>query len=119
MVHKSDGKILLIATLAKKSRADSRHLLIVRRRADREVKRLSETRNGREADQSDKNEKDLFDGVRSYAYENHNDYGLYKQRLCQSRVRPGDLFATPGFFRHAVECRSEVRLFATRRLSLQ
>ena len=119
MVYKSEGKILLTATLAKKNRADSRHLLIVRRRADREVKRLSETRNGREANQSDKNEKDLFDGIRSDAYENHNDYGLYKQRLCQSRVRPRDLLETPSFFRHAVGCRSEIRLFATRRLSLQ
>lgn len=95
MVHKSEGKILPTpATLAEENRADSRHLLIVRRRADREVERVSETRNGREADQSDKNEEDLFDGVRSDAYEDHTDYGLYKQRLCQSRPGPRNLFAT-------------------------
>ena len=90
-------EILLTATLAEKNRADSRHLPVVRCRADRQVKRLRETRNGREADQSDKNEKDLFDGVRSDAYENHNDYGLYEQRPCQSRVGPLDLLGMASF----------------------
>ena len=62
---------------------NSRHLAIVRRRANAQKGRLRETGDRREANQSSDKEEDFLKLERLDTYENHGSYGNYKQQPCQ------------------------------------
>ena len=67
----------------KQNGLNSRHLPIVRRRVNAQQRRLRETGDRGETNQSRHKQEDLFKLERLYAYENHSNYGFYKQQLCQ------------------------------------
>ena len=85
MINEGQRKILLV-TIArgKEDRIDSRHLPVVRSRADADVKGFSETRKGKQTDEPDDEGPKLSGDEGADTYENHNNYGFYKQRQCQS-----------------------------------
>ena len=64
-------------------RLNSRHLAIVRCRANAQKGRLCETGDRRKANQSNDEQEDLLKLERLDAYENHGNYGNYKQQPCQ------------------------------------
>ena len=86
MINEGQRKILLVTIARRKEdRIDSRHLPVVRSRADADVKGFSETRKGKQTDEPDDEGPKLSGDEGTDTYENHNNYGFYKQRQCQSR----------------------------------
>ena len=86
-VNQPERKILLGRTaLGQQDGSDSGHLSVVGSRIDSEIKRRGEAGKRKEADETE-NEGPKFPGGKGVdAYENHSNYGTYKQRGCQSRA---------------------------------
>ena len=81
MIDQGEREVLLDGSVyGKESRPNSGHLLVIRSRADTEIDGLSETREGKETDQSNNQNQTLSTSVWGNTYENHDNYGLYSTR---------------------------------------
>jgi hypothetical protein len=81
MIDQDEGEVLLDGGVCgKESRTNPGHLLVIRSGADTQIDGLSETREGKETNQSNNQNQSLSASVGSDTYENHDNYGLYSTR---------------------------------------